>query len=66
MARVILKPHINKIPVIGGVQVYFLKTPEITYALGGVAGILEIPGLNKKVEKIIIKQVMCNEVFKYV
>ena len=66
MARVILKPHINKIPVIGGVQVYFLKTPEITYALGGVAGILEIPGLNKMVERIIIKQVMCNEVFKYV
>eukprot|EP00092_Neocalanus_flemingeri_P064404 GFUD01078159.1.p1 GENE.GFUD01078159.1~~GFUD01078159.1.p1 ORF type:complete len:1135 (-),score=294.37 GFUD01078159.1:524-3928(-) len=57
MARVVLKPLISKIPLIGGVQVYFLKAPEIDYTLGGVAGALEIPGLNKIVERIIIEQV---------
>jgi len=57
MARVVLKPLISQIPLIGGVQVYFLKAPEIDYTLGGVAGTLEIPGLNKIVERIILEQV---------
>ena len=33
------------------------QAPEIDYSLGGVAGALEIPGLNKIVEKIILEQV---------
>ena len=58
MARVVFKPLISQIPLIGGVQVYFLKAPDIDYTLGGVAGTLEIPGLSKIVERIIIEQVM--------
>jgi len=57
MVRVVLKPLISQIPLVGGVQVYFLKAPEIDYTLGGVAGTLEIPGLNKIVERIILEQV---------
>ena len=34
-----------------------MKAPEIDYNLGGVAGALGIPGLNKIVENIIIEQV---------
>jgi len=55
--RCVLKPLVSEIPLIGGVQVYFLKAPEIDYSLGGVGGVLEIPGLNKIVENIIIDQV---------
>ena len=57
MARIVLKPLISQIPLIGGVQVYFLKPPEIDYNLGGVANALEIPGVNKILEKIIIEQI---------
>ena len=57
MARIVLKPLISEIPLIGGVQVYFLKPPEIDYNLGGVAGALEIPGLSRIVERIIIEQI---------
>ena len=57
MARIVLKPLITEIPLIGGVQVYFLKPPEIDYNLGGVAGALEIPGLSRIVERIIIEQI---------
>ena len=59
MARIVLKPLINQIPLIGGVQVYFLKAPEIDYTLGGVASPLEIPGLSRIVERIVIEQVCC-------
>ena len=57
MARIVLKPLISQIPLIGGVQVYFLKPPEIDYNLGGVAGALEIPGLSRIVERLIIDQI---------
>jgi len=57
MARIVLKPLISQIPLIGGVQVYFLKPPEIDYNLGGVANALEIPGVNKILERIIIEQI---------
>jgi len=55
--RVVLKPLISDIPLIGGVQVYFLSDPEIDYSLGGVAGALNIPGLSTIVERIIREQV---------
>ena len=57
MARVVFKPLISHMPLIGGIQIYFLKAPEIDYTLGGFAGTLEIPGLSKIVERIIIEQV---------
>ena len=42
--------------MLGGVQVYFLRDPEIDYSLGGVAGALDVPGLSKIVENIISEQ----------
>jgi len=57
MLRVVFKPLISEIPLIGGVQVYFLSDPEIDYSLGGVAGALDVPGLGKIVERIVSEQV---------
>merc|ERR1719244_2431941 len=57
MLRVVFKPLISEIPLIGGVQVYFLRDPEIDYSLGGVAGALDVPGLSTIVEKIVRDQV---------
>ena len=36
LLRVVLKPLITDVPLIGGVQVYFLTSPEIDFDLGGV------------------------------
>jgi Ca2+-dependent lipid-binding protein len=44
LVRVVLKPLISEIPLIGGVQVYFLTSPEIDFDLGGVANALDAPG----------------------
>lgn len=40
--RVVLKPLMLKAPIVGGVQVFFLNTPEIDFELDGLSG---IPGL---------------------
>ena len=44
LVRVVFKPLIKTIPLIGGVQVYFLTPPEIDFDLGGVANVLDAPG----------------------
>lgn len=44
LLRVVFKPLISEIPLIGGVQVYFLTPPEIDFDLGGVANALDAPG----------------------
>ena len=44
LVRVVFKPLIKTIPLIGGVQVFFLTPPEIDFDLGGVANVLDAPG----------------------
>ncbi len=44
--RVVLQPLVGFIPIVGGVQVYFLQKPLINFELGGAASILDLPGLN--------------------
>lgn len=45
MVRVVLKPLISKIPLFGGIQVFFLNNPSIDFNLVGVADLLDMPGL---------------------
>ncbi|KAJ8961097.1 hypothetical protein NQ318_008773 [Aromia moschata] len=51
--RVVLKPLIDSLPIIGGLQAFFLNNPEIDFELDGIAGILEIPGINDLLKKSI-------------
>ena len=48
LLRVVFKPLITDVPLIGGVQVYFLTPPEIDFDLGGVANALDAPGTQIK------------------
>lgn len=57
MVRVVLKPLISEIPLIGGVQVYFLTRPEIDFELGGVASAINIPAFRSIIDKIVTEQV---------
>ncbi|XP_060517283.1 extended synaptotagmin-2-like [Cylas formicarius] len=57
--RVVLKPILLKSPIIGGVQIFFLNLPDISFDLEGITG---IPGLSyivrQKIEEIIYKKVV--------
>ncbi|CAG9823457.1 unnamed protein product [Phaedon cochleariae] len=64
--RIVLKPLMIKMPIIGGIQVFFLNTPDINFELDGISG---IPGLSyfirqKIEEKITKKLVFPNKVTK--
>ena len=55
--RVILKSIVSKIPFIGAIELFFLRTPTIDFDLTDIANIIEIPGLHNllmlSLEKIL-------------
>ncbi|XP_055708386.1 extended synaptotagmin-2 isoform X2 [Phlebotomus papatasi] len=57
MVRVIMKPLINKMPLVGGLQIFFLNNPNIDFNLVGVVDLLDMPGLSDMLRRIIIEQV---------
>jgi len=56
LVRVVFKPLITDIPLIGGIQVYFLTAPDIDFDLGGVANALDVPGLSDIIRRIVVEQ----------
>lgn len=57
MIRVIMKPLISKIPLVGGLQIFFLNNPDIDFNLVGVADLLDMPGLSDMLRRIIVEQI---------
>lgn len=57
MIRIVLKPIVNEIPLIGGLQAYFLSNPDIDFDLGGIANAFDAPGLSNIIRKIVLEQI---------
>ncbi|KAK9693219.1 C2 domain [Popillia japonica] len=57
MLRVIMKPLITTVPIVGGLQVFFLNNPSLDFNLVGIADILDMPGLSDVLRRIIIEQI---------
>jgi hypothetical protein len=45
MMRVVMKPLITSMTLVGGLQVFFLNNPTIDFNLVGMADLLDMPGL---------------------
>ncbi|EEB18657.1 conserved hypothetical protein [Pediculus humanus corporis] len=57
MVRVVMKPLITTMPMVGGLQIFFLNNPNIDFNLVGVADVLDMPGLSDLLRRIIVEQV---------
>ncbi|XP_076234600.1 extended synaptotagmin-like protein 2 isoform X2 [Calliopsis andreniformis] len=57
MMRIVLKPLLPAMPLVGGVQAFFLNPPAINFNLVGVADVLDLPGFNDILRKIIVEQI---------
>lgn len=44
LVRVVMKPMLPMMPLIGGVQIFYLNVPTINFNLVGVADVLDLPG----------------------
>ncbi|XP_058803408.1 extended synaptotagmin-2 isoform X2 [Phymastichus coffea] len=57
MLRIVLKPLIPIIPIVGGVQAFFLNCPLLDFNLVGIADVLDLPGFNDVMRKIVAENV---------
>ncbi|KAF4523779.1 hypothetical protein B566_EDAN009011 [Ephemera danica] len=57
LLRVVMRPLITKIPLVGGLQVFFLNNPDVDFNLVGVVDVFDLPGLRDILHRIIIEQV---------
>lgn len=55
--RVIFKPLLSRMPLFGGMSVFFLNNPSIDFNLKGLADAFDLPGLREMVEDIIAEQI---------
>lgn len=55
--RVVLKPLLSRMPLIGGLQIYFLNNPTIDFNLVGFVDILDLPGFSDLLRQLILEQV---------
>lgn len=53
----VMKPLINQMPLIGGVQYFFLNPPSLDFNLIGVADVLDMPGLADLIRRIVQEQI---------
>jgi Ca2+-dependent lipid-binding protein len=52
-----MKPLINTMPMIGGVQYFFLNPPSLEFNLIGVADVFDMPGLSDLIRRIVQEQI---------
>ncbi|KAL1497143.1 hypothetical protein ABEB36_008149 [Hypothenemus hampei] len=57
MLRVVMKPLITSVPLVGGLQVFFLNNPDIDFDLVGIADVLDMPGLSDILRRIVVETV---------
>ncbi|XP_032679722.1 extended synaptotagmin-3 isoform X1 [Odontomachus brunneus] len=57
LVRVIMKPMLSVMPLVGGIQIFYLNNPTINFNLVGVADVLDLPGFNEILRRTIIEQI---------
>ncbi|OAD54555.1 Extended synaptotagmin-2 [Eufriesea mexicana] len=57
LMRIVMKPLLPAMPIVGGVQAFFLNPPAINFNLVGVADVLDLPGFNEILRKTIVEQI---------
>ncbi|XP_053984872.1 extended synaptotagmin-1 isoform X1 [Hylaeus volcanicus] len=57
MMRIVMKPLLSSMPIVGGVQAFFLNPPAVNFNLVGVADVLDLPGFNEILRKTIVEQI---------
>ncbi|XP_072173844.1 extended synaptotagmin-2-like [Diadema setosum] len=57
--RVEMRPLVNKMPLIGGMSIYFLNRPAIDFNLTNLADLLDVPGLSNLLHGILEDQLAC-------
>ncbi|XP_070001630.1 extended synaptotagmin-2 isoform X3 [Penaeus vannamei] len=55
--RIMMKPLVRQIPLVGGLQVFFLNNPDVDFNLIGLADVFDMPGLSDILRSIVTEQI---------
>ncbi|XP_042884995.1 extended synaptotagmin-2-A-like isoform X9 [Penaeus japonicus] len=55
--RIVMKPLVRQIPLVGGLQVFFLNNPDVDFNLIGLADVFDMPGLSDILRSIVTEQI---------
>lgn len=56
-ARIVLKPLISTMPLIGGMQICLLRYPEIDFTMAGILEVADLPFFGDLIRKLIAEQI---------
>jgi len=62
-ARLVLTPTMSELPLVGGVQFFFLTKPEIDFAFDGAAKIADLPVIKRKIKEDLLADLNEQAVF---
>merc|ERR1719244_30294 len=62
-ARVVLSPTMSELPLVGGVQFFFLTKPELDFEFDGLAKIADLPIIKKKIKEDLLKDLSKQAVY---
>jgi len=54
-ARMVLSPTMSELPLVGGIQFFFLTKPEIDFVFDGLARIADLPVIKKKIKEDLLE-----------
>eukprot|EP00105_Crassostrea_gigas_P027085 XP_011448299.1 PREDICTED: extended synaptotagmin-2 isoform X2 [Crassostrea gigas] len=60
--RVILKPLISRMPLFGGLSVFFLNNPSIDFNLKGIADAFDLPGLRQSLSREMVEDIIAEQI----
>jgi len=62
-ARIVLAPTMSELPLVGGVQFFFLTKPELDFEFDGLAKIADLPIIKKQIKEDLLKDLNKQAVF---
>jgi len=62
-ARVVMSPTMSELPLVGGVQFFFLTKPELDFEFDGLAKIADLPIIKKKIKEDLLKDLSKQAVY---
>ncbi|CAG0923527.1 unnamed protein product, partial [Notodromas monacha] len=57
MMRVVLQPLLRDMPIVGGVQAFFLQPPSLDFNMTNIANVLEMPGIKDYIRETVLQQI---------
>lgn len=55
--RLTLGPLLKESPLVGGIAMAFVTAPRLDFDLGGLANVVDMPGISKLVKSLILEQI---------